>query len=46
MFDDVNNAVDLWQNIFGNIVDKYIPKKSKRIKANPTPWLINRAGHK
>ena len=39
VFDDVNDAVDLWQNIFGNIVDKHIPKKSKRIKANPTPWL-------
>ena len=39
VFDDVNDAVDLWQNMFSNIIDKHIPKKSKRIKANPTPWL-------
>ena len=39
VFDDVNDAVDLWQNMFSNIIDKHIPKKSKRIKANPTPWF-------
>ena len=38
-FDNVNDAVDLWQQMFSTIVDKHVPKKSKRVKAKPTPWL-------
>lgn len=32
-------SLDLWYNMFNEVVDKHIPKKSKRVKAAPTPWL-------
>ena len=38
---DVNEALDLWYNMFNDVVDKHIPKRSKRIKAGKTPWLNN-----
>ncbi|XP_072028290.1 uncharacterized protein [Amphiura filiformis] len=38
-FRNVNDALKLWYEMFERVVDKHIPKKSKRVKATPTPWL-------
>ena len=36
---NVNNALKLWYHMFESVVDKHIPKKCKRVKSTPTPWL-------
>ncbi len=36
---DVNEAVDVWNHLFNQVVDKHIPKKVKRVRATPSPWL-------
>ena len=36
---DVNEALDLWYNLFSDIVDKHLPKKSKCINAASNHWL-------
>ena len=38
---DVNGALDLWYNLFNDVVDKHLPKKSKRVRAASNPWLNN-----
>ena len=38
-FDNVNDDVDLWQQMFSTMVDKHVQKKSKQVKAKLTPWL-------
>ena len=38
---DVNDALDLWYNLFNDVVDKHLPKKSKRVRAASNPWLNN-----
>ena len=35
--DDFDNALDLWQNMLCELVNKHIPKKVKRVRG--TPWL-------
>jgi len=36
---NVNNALNLWYGMFQRVVDKHIPKKCKRVKVAPAPWL-------
>ena len=38
---NVNNALRVWQYMFNNVVNKHIPKKTKRIRSSPSPWLNN-----
>ena len=38
---DVNDALDLWYNLLNDVVDKHLPKKSKRVRAASNPWLNN-----
>ena len=38
-FDNINDDVDIWQQMFSTMVDKHVQKKSKQVKAKPTPWL-------
>ena len=37
--DNVNDALDLWQSLLCKVVDKHIPKKVKRVRGTPSPWL-------
>ena len=37
----MNDALDLWYNLFNDVVDKHLPKKSKRVRAASNPWLNN-----
>ena len=41
--DDVNDALNLWQKMFNDVIDYHLPKKSKRVKGKPTspPWITN-----
>ena len=37
----MNDALDLWYNLFNDVVDKHLPKKFKRVRAASNPWLNN-----
>ena len=36
---NVNDALNVWYDMFQKVVDKHIPKKCKRVKAAPAAWL-------
>ena len=37
--DNVNDTLHLWQSLLCKVVDKHIPKKVKRVRGTPSPWL-------
>ena len=40
VFEENNNIVDSWEQIFISILDQYCPWREKRIKrANQSPWM-------
>ena len=39
--DNVDDALQLWQCMFNDVINKHIPKKSKCVRAAPSPWLNN-----
>ena len=39
--DNVDDALQLWQCMFNGVINKHIPKKIKRVRAAPSPWLNN-----
>ena len=38
LYDDVNDALQVWQSMFKNVVNKHIPTKHRRV---PSHWLNN-----
>ena len=42
MFDDSNDVVDCWYDIFNGIVDEHLPLKQKRVKRKvQLKWFTN-----
>ncbi len=39
--DNVDDALHVWQCMFNDVVNKHIPKKTKRVRSAPSPWLNN-----
>lgn len=39
MHDNVNDALNLWNCLFNEVVQKHVPKKVKRVKGTYSPWL-------
>ena len=37
--DNVNDVLDLWQSLLCKVVDRHNPKKVKRVRGTPSPWL-------
>ncbi len=37
--DNVDEALNVWYSMLFDVVDKHLPKKSKRAKSSPSPWL-------
>ena len=37
--DDVDAALKMWNTMLFDVVDSHMPKKSKRVKTSPAPWL-------
>ena len=35
--DNVDDSLQLWQCMFNDVINKHIPKKSKRVRAAPFP---------
>ena len=38
---NVNDALNMWESMFHSVIDRHIPKKSKRVKSAPSPWLTH-----
>ena len=39
--DNVDDALQSWQCMLNDVINKHIPKKSQRVRAAPSPWLNN-----
>ena len=39
VFDDPNDKVDTFNNLFMEVLDIHAPLKTVRVKKNPTPWI-------
>ena len=35
----IDDAVELWQNLFLDVINKHMPMRRKRVKDNSTPWM-------
>lgn len=40
-FDDVNDAINTWCNLYTNVADQHAPTKKQRIKGLKTPWMTS-----
>ena len=40
-FDDVNDAINTWYNLYINVADQHAPTKKQRIKGLNTPWMTS-----
>ena len=38
-FDNIDDAVFLWERLFIGVADQHAPIKTKRVKANQSPWI-------
>ena len=41
MFENTNDVVDTWYNVFNDIIDEHLPLKQKRVKRNVQPKWFN-----
>ena len=42
VFDDVDDALDAWYNLYLEVVDKHLPWREKRVKRQKQPdWMTN-----
>ena len=39
--DNVDDTLQLWQCMFNDVINKHIPKKSKRVRGTLSPWINN-----
>jgi hypothetical protein len=40
IFDDVDNALEAWYNLFLDVIDKHLPLREKRVKKQQQPdWM-------
>ena len=40
--EDIDDAINLWERLFKDIADQHAPLKTKREKANQTPWITTK----
>ena len=38
-YDNVNDALQMWESMFLDVTNRHLPKKCKRVKSSPAPWL-------
>ena len=36
---DNDDALELWNSMFFDVINNHLPLKSKRVKSSPAPWL-------
>ena len=41
-YDDVNDAFDVWKQLFNNVCDTHAPIKERLVKGSSLPKWINR----
>ena len=39
LFDEIDDQVNFWENLYLSILDNYAPKKSIRVRAKSLPWI-------
>ena len=38
-FDDIDDAVKIWEEMVLSVINKHMPFKTKRMRKNNSPWL-------
>ena len=38
-YSDIDEAVNKWQELLLEVVDKHLPTRQKRIRKNTSPWM-------